>query len=137
MTDLKLATQDGIFALIEPMNGMMIDGDPVQVLQHVPQETQPPIVVIAEITSEEVGAKGDPWERHIVEIVTEYRGPARKWLYSMMGEVMARVDGAAIQQPTGIVLSTPEFEDSEDGLLEDAQTYQGRQRFVLFAERTE
>lgn len=134
--DLKLATQDGIWALIEPMAGTLVDGDQLQLFQHVPQDTQPPLVVISDISSEEVGAKSDPWERHTVEIISEYRGPARKHLYAIMGQIMALVDGAAIAQPPGISLTVPEFEGSEDGLLEDGQTYQGRQRFVLFAERT-
>lgn len=129
MIDLLTATQDAVYAAlnVSPVTNI------APVYQHVPDNRQPPIVIIDDITSEADGSKDGSLDRITINIITVRREPRRAALYELMGAVRTALDGVAITA-TGALLTPPVFESSEDTLADDGVTYIGTQRFALWAQ---
>jgi hypothetical protein len=103
------------------------------VYQHAPNEAQPPLVLIADITCDGEGAKGGGLDRVTFDIITLIREPRRAALHELMAAVRARLEGAAMAG-TAVLMSPPEFQNDDDDLLDDGNTYAGTQRFALWAQ---
>jgi hypothetical protein len=103
-------------------------------MQHVPDNTQPPIAVVADIVAEPAGGKDGGLDKMTFEIITLYRGPKRANLYSIQAAVRAKLEDVSLPAQAGAELSRPTMESEDDEILEDGITYLGTQRFSLFAQ---
>jgi hypothetical protein len=102
------------------------------VYQHVPQDTPPPVVIVADMEAERLGTKeGDPDRSIILSIVCVVEGKARKPLLDLQAEVETVLDGRRAT-PAGWTLKFS-FQSSDGALLEDGQTYVGTSRFSVLA----
>lgn len=135
--DLMQASQDAAFGWLLPIEGdtvlAAVVGGAVQVFQHVPENTQPPFVVIGEI-EEQTESEDAQLSRIMVEVHSVYRGPSRARLLSIMHRVHVAmtvggivIDGVNIGKPR--LLSGVASEAASDGV-----TYAGLQTFELLAE---
>jgi hypothetical protein len=129
MTDLTFAAQDATF---DTLNVAAVT-DLAQVLQHVPENTQPPVVVIGDITVVPIGGKDGGLDELTIEIITMFRGPKRSGLLAIQHAVRSTLEGAELSA-AGALLSPPVFESSDDEILEDGITYLGTQRFSTIAQ---
>lgn len=123
-----------MFAALQSLDGTLVEGLPLGVYQHVPENAQPPYIAIAAITAEPIGGKDGGLDRVQFDIETWYRGEARRHLLHVQGMVHDRLDGAALPVQPGALLSAPAFEGADDTLLDDGKTYAGTQRFTLIAQ---
>lgn len=130
MADMRAAIQD---AVLDRLNDATVTSL-APVYQHVPDNTQPPMVIVGAITLEGDGAKsGASLDRATVEIITLRREPRRAALHELMAVVRGRLEGQPLVA-AGALLSEPEFEADDDDLLDDGVTYAGTQRFALWAQ---
>ncbi len=127
--DAALAVQDAFYAALN----VPAVTDLAPVMQHVPQDTEPPLVRIGKIDLEPAGGKDGGLDRATVEVLTDVRRPRRADLYALMSRVRTALDGVAVEA-AGAAISTPEFESQSDDLLEDGQTYEGTQVFSCFVQ---
>jgi hypothetical protein len=134
MNDLLEPAQDALFAKLMVLEGA--EGMPagLAVLQHIPQDTQPPYVAIGQLSSENAEDKGELLEEITAEIHYVYRGAARYPLLAMMRsgrgllqnqEIAA--DGAEFERPRWITADA-------STALADGVTYVGLQVFKFYAE---
>lgn len=100
--------------------------------QHVPQDTAPPVVIVADVDAEPFEVKGaDPDRKITLAIVCVVQGEARKPLLNMQGEVEAALDGR--RSTVGGWTLSYAFEASDGALLEDGETYVATSRFNVLA----
>jgi hypothetical protein len=129
MPDYRLAVQNAIYdALNVPAVTSL-----APVYQHVPDNAQPPLVIIDDLTQEPDGGKDGGLDRCTIDIVTVWRSSRRADLYGLMAAVRNAVEGASLPQ-TEAVMSAPIFESADDDLGDDGVTYIGTQRFSLWAQ---
>lgn len=107
--------------------------DLAPVMQHVLEDTKPPLVRIGDIQIAPAGGKDGGIDLATVEVLTFVRKPSRKALYALMAAVRTALDGVEISA-AGAELSPPQFEGQSDDLLEDGQTYEGTQSFSCFVQ---
>lgn len=84
MIDLITALQESVFAMLKtnlPTPYQSI------VYGHVPENTQPPMIQLGDIDSENEGTKDDQFEKLTIEIQCIARGQSRKTLTEMIGAV--------------------------------------------------
>lgn len=105
----------------------------VPVYDHVPDGTPPPVVIIDQIQSLDWSTKDSPGEQHTVEVVTVVQTKSRKALRTIMSDVKDALVDQVISS-TGVTISRPTFESSDEEALGDGLTHIGRQRFGVFAE---
>jgi hypothetical protein len=124
MSDLLTATQTAVY------NALNVSSvtDLAPVTQHVIEDTEPPLVIIGDVSFEPIGGKSGGLDRATVEIVTLYRGPKRTELFAIQTAVRNALDGQGITA-SGALLSDPVFVSSDVEELEDGVTYMGTQRF--------
>lgn len=129
--DAELAVQVAIYrALSEPARG-----DGVAVYEHVPDEADPPFVVIDKVTLTDAGGKDGGLDQAEVDVVSFHVGAGREFLTPILAENRRRIDRQAMIDPDGQAqLSPPAFVSSDTGVLEDAITYFGTQKFILFVQ---
>lgn len=135
MADLKLAAQRALFAALD-VSAVTGSAAGLTVWQHTPDDQQPPVVVLGEMSAENVGGKDGGFDRIDFEVLSLVRAPGREFLTPVMTAVRGAVEGAALVSATAI-LSPPVFESDDDEILEEDGsnvTYMGRQRFSLFAQ---
>jgi hypothetical protein len=126
--NFTIATQDALFAALNVT--AMTDLAPV--MQHVPEGTEPPLVIVGDISFTPVGGKDGNFDRAEVDIVTMYRGPKRAGLFALQEVVQTLLDGVAL---TGDALfSNPRQIANQEEIMEDGITYVGTQRFELFVQ---
>jgi hypothetical protein len=130
MSDFNMAVQ---VAFLQALSVPAVT-DLSPVFQHVPEQTQPPVVIIADVTAEPAGGKDGGLDRMTVEIITMVRQPSRAALYALMAAVRGEIEDAALPPQAGVELSRPVFDASDDEILDDGETYMGTQRFTLFAQ---
>jgi hypothetical protein len=129
MTDIRTEVQDAIFARLNHASVT----DLAALYQHAPNEAQPPLVLIADITCDGEGSKGAGLDRVTFDIITLVREPRRAALHELMAAVRDRLEGA-VMTGTAVLISPPEFRNDDDDLLDDGNTYAGTQRFALWAQ---
>ncbi|HWT12298.1 MAG TPA: DUF3168 domain-containing protein [Allosphingosinicella sp.] len=127
MPDLKLAAQVAIYEVLSALPAL------APFYQHVPGETQPPYSLIGDMSTTPMGGKSGGLDRIDFEILHYVREPGREFLTPRMAAAREALEGQALTAD-GVELSPPVFEGEDDGLLEDGQTYEGVQRFSLFAQ---
>lgn len=127
--DGKLAVQTAVFDALTatPMPGG------VPVWQHVPDNTEPPVVAIGMITLTPAGGKGGGLDQAEIDVLTFVRQNGREFMTPLMAEVRARIEGRVLTA-AGASLSRPVFESDDDSLESDGETYSGTQRFSLFVQ---
>ena len=129
MTDIPQAVQDAFY---DALNDASVT-DLAPVVQHVLENTQPPLVVIGDINHTPVGGKDGGLDSVTVDVLSYFRGPNRKGLHAIQAAIRARLDDKTISA-AGYELSRPMQMSSEGELLEDGETYVGTQRYELFAQ---
>jgi hypothetical protein len=137
MADFRLPVQDAVVAALMPLDGTVVDGKPVRVLQHVPQTNppvQPPLIVVGSIETTPIGGKDGDFDSVTFTVETYYRGPARRFLLAMQADVRGQIEGQQLPAQAGVLLSEPVLDGADDALLEDGLTYSGTQKFTLFAQ---
>jgi len=130
MADLKLAAQAAIYGAL---NGAAVVTDLGPVFEYVPQDEEPPFTIVDRMSATPQGGKDGAFDLIEFDILTVVREPGREFLTPLMAAVRDTIEGATLVSAAAI-LSPPEFVGDEDELLEDGQTYLGRQRFSLFAQ---
>ena len=130
--DLKLAAQKGIFAALNvpALNAL------AKVFQHVPDEREPPMTILGDMTATPIGGKGGGFDRIEFEVLTVVRRPGREFLRPPMALARELLEGKPLVAE-GAVISPPEFLSDDDEILEDGITYLGTQRFQVFVQPAE
>jgi hypothetical protein len=129
MTDIKTAAQDAFFAKLNVAGVTNL----APVVQHVLEDTQPPLVVVGDVSTEPVGGKDGGLDMVTIDIITMIRSPQRASLFALQAAVRTQLDGQVVTG-TGILLSDPVELSSEDDILEDGETYMGTQRYQTFVQ---
>lgn len=134
MTDLTGAAQDALFAALSPIAALGGMPDGLGVYQHVPENTEPPWIVIGQISSEDASDKGEAIEIVTAEIAFAYRGSARAPLLAMMKAArdalqnqVIGADGAAFERPRWL-------RSEASPAIADGVTYVGLQIFEFYAQ---
>ncbi len=139
MSDINLieAAQDALFAALVPLEQdatlTALLGTPVQVFQHVPENAQPPMIVLGHIASKPTGSKYDETEHVSAEVQYVFRGAERAKLLAMMkaGRLLITAGLTA----AGVAFETPEWMGDEAGdAIADGVTYVGINNFEFHAE---
>jgi hypothetical protein len=128
MTDFATATQDAVFAALN----VSAVTDLAPVLQHVPEGTEPPLVIVGDIALTPAGGKDGNFDRAEFDIITLYRGPKRAALFTIQAAVRDQLDGAALSGTA--LFSRPRQIANDDEIAEDGITYVGTQKFELFVQ---
>lgn len=131
MADLKLAAQNAIY---DKLNGTAAVTSLAPVYQHVPDDHDPPVVIIGDMSMTSQGGKGGGLDLIEVEILSLVRAPGREHLTPLMTAIRDALDEQALDAQAGVTLSRPVFDGDEDALLDDGNTYMGTQRFSLFVQ---
>ena len=132
--DLITPAQDAVFTALAPIaTSAGITG--LQVFQHVPENTQPPYIMIGQISSEnETNIPGEQLELITVEVIHVWRGNRRRELLAMMAAARAALNNQPIGA-AGAVFSLPDFLKAETGeAIADGVTYVGIQTFQFHAQ---
>lgn len=129
MSDLLTATQTAIYTALNvaPVTSL------APVTQHVIEDTDPPLVIIGDVSFEPIGGKSGGLDRATVEVVTLYRGSKRTELFAIQTAVRNALDHQSVSA-SGALLSRPVFVSSEVEEMEDGVTYMGTQRFELIVQ---
>jgi hypothetical protein len=131
MIDLLQSVQEAVFTKLSGAVGLT---DLAPVFQHVPQDTQPPMVIIGNIDSENIGTKGEQLEEVTIEVISIYRGSGRAALLDIMHQVRVALDRQELTL-AGVEFDTPDYVSaSADGPAEDGTTYVGISTFTINAE---
>lgn len=137
MIDLLQCAQDAAFSLLLPLEQdadlATILGAPAQVLQHVPENTQPPIVIIGDLDTVNEGGKDDQLEQIGVQIQFVYRGPGRAPLLTMMKRARDLLHGQRVTVEGGHLAFTWKG-GSASSAAADGITYAGISEFDVFAQ---
>lgn len=141
MPDFRLAAQVALYTalsqsadVLATLRAVGLEGDAEGVFQAVPEDADPPIVVIDEMSATPAGGKGDRFDLIEVSILTIVRRPGREFVTPTMAAVRDTIEGAALANVEGVELSKPVWLSDDDEELPDGQTYLGTQRFSLFAQ---
>ena len=129
MSNIPQAVQDAVY---NKLNDVSITGI-APLVQHILEDTQPPLFVIGDISTEAFGGKDGGLDKVTFEVWTYSRKPNRTQLYTMQEAVRNRLDGQPVTV-TGYLLSDPVEVISESEMLEDGETYVGTQRYETFAQ---
>lgn len=126
MADLSLAVQAAVVARLQAVVTLA----PVYTV--VPNDTKPPVVVVADGTWEQIGGKLSDHERHEIVVRTIVGGTTKAELFALMAQVKAALHnellssaGAALTRCT--MSSGNEIRDIDENALV------GEQRFFLMA----
>lgn len=135
MIDLLQAAQDAAFAALKPIEALTGLPDGLKVFQHVPENTEPPMIVLGQITSDDASAKGDQVEEITLEVQYVYRGAGRAPLLSMMHAGRCALDRQEVSiDGSGALFEYPRWISGEAGdALADGVTYVGLQIFKFHA----
>jgi len=124
MTDLATATQNAFYAALNVAAVTSL----ASLYQHVPENVQPPLVMVGDISLIPLGGKDGGLDQVTVEIVTLVRAPKRAALFALQAAIRNRLDLQPITA-FGALLSSPVQTGSDASLLEDGETYMGTQTF--------
>ena len=130
MPDLKLAAQAAIYGALNAASAVTGIGP---VFEYVPEDQEPPFTIVDRMSATPQAGKDGGLDLIEFDILTMVRQPGREFLTPLMAAVRDTLEGVTLASATA-TLSPPEFVGDEDELLEDGQTYLGRQRFQLFAQ---
>lgn len=101
----------------------------------VPDETQPPVVVIGDTQSEQVGGKNSDAERHDVPVRYIVSGTSKRALHLLMEEGKAALHNQPLTQ-AGFMLSPAVLTNSDDLRDIDEGALVGQQNYTVFVQRT-
>ncbi|HEX2594803.1 MAG TPA: DUF3168 domain-containing protein [Rhizomicrobium sp.] len=132
MADMMQATQDAVFAALDAAH-KAVNPSLATVRQHVPENTLPPLVIVGDMDAENVGGKGERTDKIVIDVVSIYRGTARRGLLAIMAINRDALEDQEISAP-GAAFSTPRFLSANTALGEDGATYAGVQQFEIYAE---
>jgi len=129
MIDAATAVQEALYAALN-VSGVT---DLAPVWQNPPEGTDPPVVVIGNVSLEPIGGKDGGFDKATADVLTFVRQPDQTVLFALQTAVRNQVDGAQLTAP-GAVLSAPVMTSSEVEMMDDGETYMGTQRFEVFVQ---
>src|SRR3546814_14582716 len=118
MADLAFALQDAVFDKLSAAIGLPL----AAVHQHVPDGTQPPVVIIGRFDVQNESEKVGELERISFEVECFYRGPGRKGLFAIMAAVKAALKAQQLD-PSAANIEPPSLIAPRDQWLQDGITY--------------
>lgn len=107
--------------------------DLAPVWQNPPEGTNPPVVVIGNVSLEPIGGKDGGLDRATVDVLTFIRQPDQTVLFALQAAVRDQLDGQPVSA-SGALLSDPVMNSSEIDMMDDGETYMGTQRFETFVQ---
>lgn len=112
---------------------LLTTGEPIgiAVFQHVPEDTDPPVIIIGDLETEPLDAKDDGDERATLTIVTVIEGEARKPLLDAQAKIKTKLHGARVTE--GAWTLAYRFISSSAALAPDGAAYVGESRFEILA----
>lgn len=128
MTDLANATVQAIYDQL-----VAVLPAAVAVYSAPDENAQAPYVWIAQVAVEDIGGKGDEFERHDLTIQTYVEQPTVQDIHALNAAVKMALKDQSLNSDAAI-LSAPEFLSSDDVQSEDGAAYVGIVRFALFAQ---
>jgi hypothetical protein len=106
--------------------------------QHVPDNLAPPVVIIGDINSENIGAKDRPLLRFDITIVSVVTGPGRKPLNAVQAEVLAALGQWMPAATADVAFGDLQFQTGSGRLLPSEEPiYYGEQVFVVIIQATD
>ncbi len=134
MIDLLQGAQDALFAALKPVELMPDLPTGLGVYQHLPEQTQPPFIVIGMMTSENESVPCEQLEQITAEVHGVYRGEDRAPLLAMLHAVRAVLEYQTITAP-GITFESVNFVRTDVGeALADGVTYVGLSTYKFYAQ---
>jgi len=129
MTDLASGVDQ---ALYDALSAVVTLGT---VFQNPPEDTLPPVVIIAEATIEPIGAKGDPLDRIEQTILTVVAGKQKKAVRALQEQVRTALDNQTLSAAGLAPMMPVELSCDDQRVIENGKTYYlGTQRFLIFAQ---
>lgn len=125
MADTRQALLEALFTAL---NGNV--GAPVY--SSVPDNTAPPVVIIDQLSAENIGGKGSPLDQYSVEIVTVVKAKSREPLNTVMAAIRTALEDQTITA-TGYSFSRPAFLTADESMIDDGVMI-GRSRFQVIAQ---
>lgn len=107
--------------------------DLAPVWQNPPEGTNPPVVVIGNVSLEPIGGKDGGLDRATVDVLTFIRQPDQTVLFELQAAVRDQLDGQPVST-SGALLSDPVMNSSEIDMMDDGETYMGTQKFETFVQ---
>ena len=139
VVDLLEPAQDALVAALKPIEQMAsLPSELVglKVYQHVPENAQPPMIIIGMMGSRPDSDKGDQLEWISAEVQTVYRGSARWPLLRLMQLVREQIEGQTLEADN-VAFEPPRLVSVEAGdAIADGITYVGLSNFEFGAEPT-
>lgn len=126
MSDAQLAAAEAVY------EALSAGGLSYAVYQHVPENTNPPVNIIGDMSGEPLGDKGGTDERIELTINTVIQAEQRKPVLAEQAKILAALDNKALTGATGWTIC-PEKLASDAVMLPDGETYLGTLRFTIFA----
>lgn len=130
MIDLLTATQDAVFGALKNA----IDPGIAAVFQHIPQDTQPPWVMVGAIDSENAGGKFEQEEKLTIEVQSVFRGAGRAPLLAIMHAVRVALDDQQLAGDSVTFSTVSWLSASVSDVAGDGVTYAGVSNFEVYAE---
>lgn len=102
--------------------------------QHVPQDEQGDLVIIADIDSEDAGTKSSVLRQFNIQISTEVRAQGRKPLNALQAQVDDALNGWRPAPTDDAKFGVMTQQSSTGARGADAETYLGSQSFAIFVQ---
>lgn len=139
--DLLTPAQDALFAALASLAGapdrpgdLSDDLAGLGVYQHLPENTQPPYIMIGTIDAEDHASRDEQASTIKAEVITVWRGNRRRELLWMMAQVRRRLNYQSIAAD-GAVFTRPQIErEIASEAIADGVTYTGMSTFTFIAQ---
>lgn len=139
--DLLTPAQDALFAALAPLAGapdrpddLSADLAGLGVYQHLPENTQPPYILIGTIEADDFASRDEQASTMRAEVITVWRGNRRRELLWMMWQVRRRLNYQAIAAD-GAAFTRPQIEkEIASEAIADGVTYTGLSTFTFTAQ---
>jgi hypothetical protein len=128
MADLQQALEKALFDRLTDQVTL------ARVFQHVPENTPPPVVIIADMSVSAAGGKSSRLDRFEFDIVSLIKSDERKPLNALQTEVRAALDFWQPAAASGVEIGEIGFVSGDGYLLPDEAVYYGTQRFACFVQ---
>jgi hypothetical protein len=125
--DLLKATRDAVYNLLDAT----VPKSVAPVFDHVPENTQPPMIIVGDIESEPGESKGT--EDLTFEIYSVFRGQGRGGLLRIMHWARTTLEQGRFEA-SDVTFESLEWQSSASVSADDGVTYAGTQAFRVTAE---
>lgn len=99
--------------------------------QEFKENTGPPLVIMGQISSEDIGTKDDPMDQYTVDIITEVKDKGRRGLTLLQRQVADALGRWKPAETADVIFDQLVPQGSNGVPEEDGKTYIGSQTFVV------